>query len=189
MGYELLLAFAVAGAAYVTVFSRRRGSSWWDVLGLNVPLLGFAGFAAAMAFLSGLAALLVGSAILLPALWISLRRSQANFTGQQAPIALPDRVDPDDPAEIMVRETDLADAAEEQRAFRRRMMRVYVGPAALLVGGGALLGSWPLAVLGGAIVVAGALMRGFVRDLRDSFGSRRNPRFEPGRRDVDRRAG
>ena len=167
MGYEFLLAFAVAGAAFVTVFARRRGSSWRNVLGLNVPLLGIAGLAGAMAFLSGLDALLVGSALLVPALWISLLRSRTVFAARRAPIAVPPGVDPNDPTEIMVRETDLADAAEEQRALRRRMMRRAAVPAVLLVGTGALLGSWPLAVLGAAIVVAGALMERFVRDLRD----------------------
>ena len=49
--FELLLGVSVAGAAFAAVFARRKGSSWWNVLGLIAPLLGLAGFASAFAFL------------------------------------------------------------------------------------------------------------------------------------------
>ena len=160
--FELLLAVAVAGAAFAGVLARRKGSSWSHVLGLIAPLLGLAGFAAAFAFLGEVTATWVGAAFILPTLLISLRRSRKAFTTRRAPTALPPGAELDDPTEVLLRETDLADAAEVQRAFRKRMLRGVLGPAVVLGGGGALLGSWMLAFMGGATFVACTLVYRFV---------------------------
>ncbi len=162
--YEFILAFAVAGAALATVFALRRGWSRPNVLGLTLPLLGIAGLAGAFAFLSGPNALLVGAGFVIPTLWVSFLRSRTMFATPRGPIARPTRVDGDDATEVLVRETDLADAAEEQRARRSRMLRRAVAPTVLFVGAGALLGSWPLALMGVGILVASDLINRFVVD-------------------------
>ena len=189
--YDFLLAFAIAGAAFVTVFARRKGSSWRHVLGLILPLLGIAGFAGANAFLSGLDALLVGTALVLPALWFSLLRSRTAFAAPRAPVALPPEAEPDDPTAVLVRETDLADAAQEQRAFRGRTLRA-VGPAVLLVGTGALLGRWSLALMGVAVLVASALINSFAMDPAGRAAApprARTLRLRPARLPVPRGTG
>ena len=101
--FELLLGVSVAGAAFAAVFARRKGSSWWNVLGLIAPLLGLAGFASAFAFLGEVNAIWVGAAFILPTLWLSFRRSRTMFTVKRAPVALPGAADLDDPAEALLR--------------------------------------------------------------------------------------
>ncbi|HAC06515.1 MAG TPA: hypothetical protein DC060_21550 [Gemmatimonadetes bacterium] len=160
--FELLLGVSVAGAAFAAVFARRKGSSWWNVLGLIAPLLGLAGFASAFAFLGEVNAIWVGAAFILPTLWLSFRRSRTMFTVKRAPVALPGAADLDDPAEALLREADLAAAAEVQRALRGRVMRRVLGPAIVLGGAGVLLGNWTLALMGGVTLVACALVHRFV---------------------------
>ena len=187
MGYEFLLAFAVAGVVVVAALMRRKGAAWLNVLGAISPLLGIAGFAGAFLFLSGLDALLVGTAFVLPTLWISLLRSRTVFPTRRAPIASPPEADPSDPTEVLMRETDLADAAEERRALRGRTLRGAVGPTVLLVATGALLGSWPLALMGVALLVASALINRFALDLagrEEALPRARRLRLRPARSPV-----
>ncbi len=187
MGYEFLLATAVAAAVFVAAFARRKGSAWLRVLGSISPLLGIAGFAGAFVFLSGLNALLVGTAFVLPTLWISLLRSRTVFPTRRTLLRPPPEADPNDPTEVLMRETDLADAAEERRALRGRTLRGAVGPTVLLVATGALLGSWPLALMGVALLVASALINRFALDLagrEEALPRARRLRLRPARTPV-----
>ena len=96
--FELLLGVSVAGAAFAVVFARRKGSSWWNVLGLIAPRLGLAGFASAFAFLGEVNAIWVGAAFILPTRWLSFRRSRTMFTVKRAPVALPGAAGPSAPS-------------------------------------------------------------------------------------------
>ena len=160
MTYEVLLVLAIALVAFLAVLPRRKYSSWRDMLESKLYVLALGAYLGAIVLLRS-DRVLLGSALLISSLLVTARRSRMLHAARWASMALPHAA-PNDSTEVILRETDLADVAEKQRAYRRGMMLRSVVPGAALLGTGAFLGSGVWALVGAVCVVAVPLWARFV---------------------------
>ena len=154
-GFALVVAVL---AGLVTAFvTRRAGHSWPEVLLASAPVWGLAGFVGASVFLSGLPAVLVGLGFLVPGVVILVSQTRLRLTQWTEGVAIGPPNDPEDALELVAIEADRADLAEAKAELRRRM-RMSLTPSLQIVGVGALLGSWPVLLVGGVAVTLTALL-------------------------------
>ena len=99
--------------------------------------------------------------VLISSLLVLAGRNRMQQVARWAGTALPHAA-PKDSTEVLLRETDLADVAEKQRASRRGFLLPSAVPGVAFLGTSAFLGDGVLALVGAVLLVLGPLWARFI---------------------------
>jgi hypothetical protein len=154
MSIELLIVFVVLVLARSLLALRQRRVPLHHAAGPLLLMVGMAAMLVTRLFLPRPFPSVIGLIVVVPAAVLSVFNFRRRLAARSQPIALP-ALAADDPAERLLRQTEIQDLQEERELWRQRTRRRGMVIPGVLLLTGALGGSWPIAaagLIGGAIL-------------------------------------